>query len=54
MPSIQFDYQGKTYDADVTDNFLQLPEEEQKKKLEAGLATVPTKEKGKEPGGVRH
>ena len=54
MPSIQFDYQGKTYDADVTDNFLQLPEEEQKKKLEAGLATVPAKEKGKKPGGFLH
>jgi len=54
VPSIQFDYQGKTYDADVTDNFLQLPEEEQKKKLEAGLATVPAKEKGKKPGGFLH
>ena len=54
MPSIQFDYQGKTYDADVTDNFLQLSEEEQKKKLEAGLATVPTEEKGKKPGGFLH
>ena len=45
MPNIQFDYQGQTYDADVTDNFLQLTEEEQKKRLEASLATVPTEEK---------
>ena len=47
MPSIQFDYQGQTYDADVTDNFLRLPEEEQRKRLQAGLpSTVGEAEKG--------
>ena len=40
MPNIQFDYQGQTYDANVTDNFLGLSEEEQKKRLEASLPST--------------
>ncbi len=54
MPSIQFDFQGQTYDADVTNDFLQLTDKEQKKRLEASLATAPTDERGKKPGGFLH
>ena len=54
MPSIQFDFQGQTYDADVTNDFLNLTDKEQKKRLEASLATVPTDERGKKPGGFLH
>jgi hypothetical protein len=54
VPSIQFDYRGQTYNADVTDNFLQLTDDEQKKKLVAGLGTDPTVERKKEEGGFLH
>ena len=37
MPDIQFDYQGKTFDANVTNDFLKLPLEEQKVRLEGTL-----------------
>ena len=37
MPDIQFDYQGKTFDANVTNEFLKLPLEEQKVRLEGTL-----------------
>ena len=54
MPNIQFDYRGQTYDADVTDNFLQLTDEEQKKRLESSLGPTPTAERKKESGGFLH
>ena len=52
MPSIQFDYQGQSYDANVTDTFLKLSEEEQKKRLEASLASPSVERKG--GGGFLH
>ena len=54
MPSIQFDFQGQTYDANVTDSFLKLPEEEQKKRLELGLVPAHAEQEGKKPGGFLH
>ena len=54
VPSIQFDYRGQTYDANVTDDFLQLTNDEQKKRVEASLGTAPTAERKKEPGGFLH
>ena len=37
MPSVRFNYEGRTYNANVTDEFLSLPEEEQRKRLEVSI-----------------
>ena len=37
MPSVRFNYEGQTYNANVTDDFLSLPEEEQRKRLEVSI-----------------
>ena len=46
MPSVRFDYEGQTYNANVTDEFLSLPAEEQKKRLEVSLKPEKAPAKG--------
>ena len=52
MPNIQFKYNGQDFKANVTANFLELGEEEQRRRLESdlvsehGLRAKPTGEKG--------
>ena len=46
MPSVRFDYEGQTYNANVTDEFLTLPEDEQRKRLEVSLKPEKAPAKG--------
>ena len=46
MASVRFDYEGQTYNANVTDDFLSLPEDEQRKRLELSIKPKEAPAKG--------
>ena len=39
MPSIEFDFNGQTFEVDVADTFLKRPEEEQRRLLKHGQSS---------------